>query len=120
MAGKHVKEAADKTFDAEVLKSTTPTLVDFWATWCAPCRAIAPFVDQVAEQYHGKLNVYKMDIDKHPHTAEKFGIRSIPTLLIIHDGKVLKQIVGAVTKAKLEDHIKEALQKIPGQAPAAS
>jgi thioredoxin 1 len=111
MAGKHVKEAADKTFEAEVLQSSTPTLVDFWAVWCAPCRAIAPFVDQIAENYHGKLNVFKMDIDKHPQTAEKYGVRSIPTLLIFHGGKVIGNVVGAVSKAKLEDIVKTSLAK---------
>ena len=111
MATEHVKEFTDGNFDAEVLKSDKPTLVDFWATWCAPCRAIAPVVEGLASQYQGKVKVGKLDVDHNPNVASQFGVRSIPTLLLFKGGKVVEQLVGAgpQTKAKLEEAFKKAI-----------
>ncbi len=106
--GKDTVTVSDAQFKAEVLDSTTPVLVDFWATWCAPCRAIAPTVDELATQYKGKVKVAKVDVDEAQNVAQQFGIRSIPTLLVFKGGKVVDQIVGAAPKSKLE----AALQKV--------
>jgi len=91
-------EITDANFDAEVINSDKPVLIDFWAVWCGPCKLIAPVVEEVAKEYKGKFKVGKMDIDNNPNVAMKYGIRSIPTLLIFKDGKVVDQIVGAVPK----------------------
>ena len=99
----------DATFKSEVLDSATPVLVDFWATWCAPCRAIAPSLEELATQYKGQVKIVKLDVDENNLTAEQFGIRSIPTLLMFKGGKVVEQLVGAAPKAKLEESIKKAL-----------
>ena len=99
----------DATFKSEVLDSATPVLVDFWATWCAPCRAIAPSLEELATQYKGQVKIVKLDVDENNQTAEQFGIRSIPTLLMFKGGKVIEQLVGAAPKAKLEESIKKAL-----------
>ena len=99
----------DATFKSEVLDSQTPVLVDFWATWCAPCRAIAPSLEELATQYKGQLKIAKVDVDENQAIAAQFGIRSIPTLLMFKGGKVIEQLVGAAPKAKLEDAIKKAL-----------
>ncbi|WP_257456201.1 thioredoxin [Archangium lipolyticum] len=108
MAGDDVMNIGDGDFEKEVLKSDQPVLVDFWATWCAPCRAIAPAVAELATQYKGKVKVAKVNIDDNQDTPQQYGIRSIPTLLVFKGGKVVEQIVGAVPKAKLE----AALQKV--------
>jgi thioredoxin 1 len=99
----------DATFKSEVLDSQTPVLVDFWATWCAPCRAIAPALEELATQYKGQLKIAKVDVDENQQIAQTYGIRSIPTLLMFKGGKVIEQLVGAAPKAKLEDSIKKAL-----------
>ena len=99
----------DSTFKAEVIDSATPVLVDFWATWCAPCRAIAPSLEELATQYKGKVKIAKVDVDNNQQVAQQFGIRSIPTLLLFKGGKVVEQLVGAMPKSKLEDSIKKTL-----------
>jgi thioredoxin 1 len=108
MAGADVMNIGDGDFAKEVLQSDQPVLVDFWATWCAPCRAIAPAVEELATQYKGKVKVAKVNIDDNQNTPQQYGIRSIPTLLVFKGGKVVDQIVGAVPKSKLE----AALQKV--------
>ncbi len=109
MASDKVVAFDDGNFEAEVIKSGIPVLVDFWAQWCAPCKAIAPVVDTLAEEYDGRIKVGKVNVDENPATPAKFGIRGIPTLILFKDGKVLDQVVGAVPKAQLEALIKKAL-----------
>jgi thioredoxin 1 len=99
----------DSTFENEVLKSDTPVLVDFWATWCGPCKAIAPAVEEVAKEFKGKVKVAKLDIDQHQQVPQKYGIRSIPTLLVFKGGRVVDTIVGAVPKSKLVEAVKKAM-----------
>lgn len=96
-----ITEVSDANFEAEVLKSSLPVLVDFWAPWCGPCKAIAPVVEELAAEYDGKLKVAKLNVDNNPGTASRYGVRGIPTLLILKGGAVKEQIVGAAPKAKL-------------------
>lgn len=109
MASPLIKTLTDGNFNDEVLKASKPTLVDFWAVWCAPCKAIAPLVDDMAKTFEKQLNVGKVDIDHNQAVAQQYGIRSIPTLLMFKGGKVVGQLVGVVPKAKLEDFVRKAL-----------
>ena len=94
-------EATDNNFEAEVLQSETPVLIDFWADWCGPCRVVAPHVKSIAEEYGESLRVGKMDVDDNPAVPGRYGIMSIPTLLLFKDGKVVQQIVGAQPKDRI-------------------
>ena len=98
-------EINDSNFEDEVIKSDIPVLIDFWAEWCAPCRIIAPIVEEIADEYQGKVKVGKVNVDNNPQTSMNYGIRSIPTLLIFKDGKPVDQLIGAVPKNEIETKI---------------
>jgi thioredoxin 1 len=102
-------ELTESNFEQEVIKATTPVLVDFWAVWCGPCKMIAPIVDELATEFEGKLKIGKVDVDNHQQIAMQYGIRSIPTLLIFNGGKVVEQIVGAAPKKALLDKLSKHL-----------
>lgn len=106
----NVLEVSDSSFETDILKSDKPVLVDFWAAWCGPCRAIAPVVKELAEEYADRLKVAKMNVDENPATPSKYGIRAIPTLLFFKDGKLADQITGAVSKNIIESGIKKILE----------
>ncbi|MEO8513903.1 MAG: thioredoxin [Ignavibacteria bacterium] len=105
-------EFTDANFDQEVLKSNVPVLVDFWAVWCGPCKMIAPFVEELAGEYQGKVKVGKVDVDNNPNISVTYGIRSIPTLLIFKDGKIVDQIIGAVPKQAMAQKLDAQLQPV--------
>ena len=102
-----ITEVGDNNFEAEVLKSTVPVLVDFWAPWCGPCKAIAPMVEEIAGEYEGKLKVGKVNVDENNALAAKYGIMSIPTLKFFKKGKLVGELIGAAPKATLEAEIKK-------------
>jgi thioredoxin 1 len=102
-------EVTDSTFEREVLQSTQPVLVDFWAVWCGPCRAVAPVVEEIAGDYEGKLKVMKLDVDDNPRTAAAYGVQSIPTLLVFKDGKPAERIIGAVPKKVIVDKLQSVM-----------
>jgi thioredoxin 1 len=104
-----VAEVNDKNFEAEVLRSSTPAIVDFWAEWCAPCRQIAPIIKELAGKYDGKVKIVKLDVDANPATAGRYGVSSIPTVLAISGGRVVQQLVGARPKADFESMIQKLL-----------
>ena len=110
MASQNVKELTDANFEAEVLKSEIPTLVDFWAVWCGPCKQIAPTVEALADEYAGRLKVAKMDVDHHQIVPQQYRVTSIPTLLIFKGGRVVSQLVGAMPRSKLEAEIQKHIE----------
>jgi len=99
----------DANFKKEVLESTQPAMVDFWASWCGPCKMIAPFIDELAKEYAGKMKIGKIDVDSNPKIATEYGVMSIPTIIFFKNGKVLNQIVGAASKLDLKRNIEENL-----------
>ena len=102
-------EVDDKTFDEKVINEKTPVLVDFWAPWCGPCRAIAPILDELAEEYKGKLNIARLNVDDAPQSASKYGISAIPTMLLFKEGKPVGQLVGFRPKPELKKALDEIL-----------
>ena len=109
MASKNVMTATDANFESDVLKSNVPVLVDFWAEWCGPCRALSPTIDELADQFAGKVKVVKMNVDENPATPGKFRIRGIPTLLMFKNGQLVDQLVGAHPKGTISQLIEKTL-----------
>ena len=104
-----VGKVSDSTFETEVLKATSPVVVDFWAEWCGPCRQIAPVLEEIAGSLGGKVKIVKLNVDENPQTAAKYGIQSIPTLMIFKDGQMASRQIGAAPKQKLEQWITTAV-----------
>jgi thioredoxin 1 len=109
MTNEYVTAATDDNFEAEVLKCSKPVLVDFWAPWCGPCKAVGPFVEELAQLYKDSVKVMKVNVDEGQKTALNYGVRSIPTIILFKDGKILDTIIGLVPKERLEDFIKKGL-----------
>jgi len=104
-----ITQVGDDNFEAEVMRSNLPVLVDFWAPWCGPCKSIAPVIEELARDYEGRLKVAKLNVDENPVTPSRYGVRGIPNLLILKGGAVKEQLVGAVPKSRLVDAIENAL-----------
>lgn len=104
-----IKTLTDASFQADVIDSETPVLVDYWAAWCGPCKMIAPILDQAAEQYKDQITIGKLNVDENPEMAAKYGVRGIPTLMIFKEGKAVATKVGALSKPQLEAFIEESL-----------
>jgi thioredoxin 1 len=102
-------QVTDENFEAEIMKSDLPAMVDFWAEWCGPCRMVGPVVEELADQYKGKVKIGKMDVDKNRQTPAKFGIRNIPTLILFKAGQVAQTIIGAQPKSYIEGELKKLL-----------
>jgi thioredoxin 1 len=109
MASDAIIELSDSTFESEVVNSDLPVLVDFWAPWCGPCRAIAPIVEEISSSYEGKIKVGRMNVDENQSTTMKFGIRSIPTIIMFKGGEAVDQIIGAVPKGEIERVVDKSL-----------
>ena len=105
----NIKNVSDASFSEDVLQSGQPVLVDYWAAWCGPCKAIAPILDEVAEQYAGRVTIAKLNVDDNPETASKFGIRGIPTLMLFKNGQPTETKVGAITKTQLQEFLDNSL-----------
>lgn len=104
------RDVTDQTFDAEVLASEKPIMVDFWAEWCGPCRAVSPILDQIASEYSDKIDVVKLNVDDNPETAMRYQITSIPTMKVFKGGEIVKTVIGAKPKPALESELSEFLQ----------
>ncbi len=104
-----IVHTSDSNFDSDVLNADKPVLLDFWAEWCGPCKMIAPLLDEAAEAYGDRLSIVKMNIDENPNTPQKFGIRSIPTLMLFKDGNVHAQKLGAMSKSQLDEFLESNL-----------
>ena len=109
MSNENLTVVSDANFAEEILKADKPALVDFWAPWCGPCKALGPLVEALADQYHDRVKVGKINIDDNPKTAANYGVRSIPTLILFKEGKVLDTLIGLVPKDRLETFLKKAL-----------
>lgn len=104
-----IVELSDSVFDSEVLQSEKPVLVDFWAPWCGPCRALAPVIDEISNDFSETVKVGKVNVDENPEISMKYGIRSIPTLIVFKNGEVFEQVIGAVPKSEIEKVLEKAL-----------
>jgi thioredoxin 1 len=104
-----IKHVSDASFEADVIKSDVPVLVDYWAAWCGPCKMIAPLLEEAAKEYQGRVIIAKVDVDANPDTAAKFGIRGIPTLMLFKDGQATATKVGALSKSQLNNFLDESL-----------
>lgn len=109
MGNAFVFETTDDNFEKDVLKSATAVLVDFWAVWCGPCRALSPIIDQVAQENQGKVKVFKVNTDENPNTPSQYGVRGIPTVIVFKNGKVVDQVTGVVPKAQLQGMLDKAV-----------